>query len=541
MAARDQATIEMGLTNTASNGTVTYPQAPKLTIGIRNVFGKLPQQVNGASSTNLPFCGGGQPFTLAVPTEAFAGTGEIINDYIWAIPPTYTVQGATRLTDAYWSNVSANTGYWYYLGGRSISVTPPVGGGNQRIYVQFYNRFCYETTAYGNLISGMLSAQQSFDFIREPTVTVSNVPASVPCGSQTGFTPSAISSQSGATFTYSVPSGSSWSVTTAKGVLYVVPSGSNGTTLTITPTCNCGGTSYSGTPKTVQITLGPQATPVFTVPVLELCPGYSQTVGVSQVPGATSYTFSGISAPLTMVQANTYNNFVTITAPSNLAGGVAQTLHVVANSGYGCAATSADLPVKAGYGSSALTVFPDPTMVGSRPTVCGKSWLDFRLEESQAIGTSTDMQWTANNCTIMTDTVRGTAREITVEAPLSGTFSVSLRFRDGCGEYHVPLYANSSYNTSLFAATSINGNPCSVPNQPRPTVYPNPAASSITLEHLYGSVRLYNAQGIVVWQAQVSANTATRIDTHSLPNGLYYVAGSDAAGQLVRQTLQIRQ
>ncbi|MBF9220286.1 hypothetical protein [Hymenobacter ruricola] len=366
----------MTLVNT-SNGNTTTPPAPKVTVGIRNVFGKLPQQVNGAASTSLPICSGGQPVTLTLPVETFAGVpGEVINDYIWAIPPTWTVQNATRLTDSYWSGVSASTGYWYYLGGRSITVTPPVGEGNKSVFARFYNRFCFETTAFNNLISGMISAERRYDFVREPTFTVFNVPTTVNCGEQTGFTPTATASQSGVTFTYSVPAGSGWLVNTVKGVLKIVPSGSGGTTLTVTPTYNCSGATVTGTPKDVAIGFNPnQATPVFNVPKLELCPGVTQGVSVQPVPGATSYTFSGITAPLTLTQSSPGSTIARITVPASLVGGVAQTLHVVANSGFGCAPASADIPVKAGYGDASLDVIPAPAIINSRPTVCAKSSL----------------------------------------------------------------------------------------------------------------------------------------------------------------------
>lgn len=225
-------------------------------------------------------------------------------------------------------------------------MTPLVGEGNKRIYVQFYNRSCYETTAYNNLIQPMLSSQQSFDFIREPTITVANVPPTVYCGERTGFTPTASANQPGVTFSYSVPSGSGWSVNTVRA-LTVVPSGSNGTTLSVTPTYNCSGILYSGTPKAVQIGFSQSPTPAaFTSSILGLCPGQSQTVGITQVPGATSYTFSGIAPPLTVVQTNPGNWFVTVSAPAGLTTAVSQTLHVTANSGYGCAAKTADLTVK---------------------------------------------------------------------------------------------------------------------------------------------------------------------------------------------------
>jgi hypothetical protein len=97
----DQGTIEMTLVNT-SNGNTTSPPAPKVTVGIRNVFNKQPQQINGASSTNLPLCSGGQPVTLSMPIETFVGVpGETINDYVWEIPPTWTVQwGGLVKTDS---------------------------------------------------------------------------------------------------------------------------------------------------------------------------------------------------------------------------------------------------------------------------------------------------------------------------------------------------------------------------------------------------------------------------------------------------------
>ncbi len=123
----------------------------------------------------------------------------------------------------------------------------------------------------------------------------------------------------------------------------------------------------------------------------------------------------------------------------------------------------------------------------------------------------------------------------------SAAFSVSVRYKDGCGNYHVPLHQISNYNTSIFTEPySVNGQPCSAPSQPRPVLYPNPAVGSLTAEHWQGDVRLYNTQGRVVWQSQVPVGASRNIDTRSLPNGLYYIAGNDVNGHPARQTVQIQ-
>ena len=44
----------------------------------------------------------------------------------------------------------------------------------------------------------------------------------------------------------------------------------------------------------------------------------------------------------------------------------------------------------------------------------------------------------------------------------------------------------------------------------------------------------------MVWQSQVPVGASRNIDTRSLPNGLYYIAGNDVNGHPARQTVQIQ-
>lgn len=210
------------------------------------------------------------------------------------------------------------------------------------------------------------------------------------------------------------------------------------------------------------------------------------------MPGATSYSFSGIAAPLTWVQPNPAFPVVDISAPATLTTAVAQTLRVTANSGYGCAPTTASVAVKAGYGVADLTVGPEVVMVGSEPTVCANSTLVFSLNETQTIGTTTELVWSCVNCSI--SPYSAGARYVTVVAPVGrSNFSVSVRYRDGCGNIQTPSFRNPTYNTSIFTEPySINGLPCASPSSPRPVLYPNPAAGSLTAEYWQGDVRLYN-------------------------------------------------
>ena len=111
------------------------------------------------------------------------------------MPQNWVVQGAAALSNAQWASTSSNTGNAYYLRGRSITVTPPVGEGNRTVWVRFYNRTCYENAAFGNILPGMLGDERAFTFTREPVLTISNVPATVRCGDRTAFTPSVTNSQ----------------------------------------------------------------------------------------------------------------------------------------------------------------------------------------------------------------------------------------------------------------------------------------------------------------------------------------------------------
>ncbi|MDO7873721.1 T9SS type A sorting domain-containing protein [Hymenobacter sp. ASUV-10] len=436
----------------------------------------------------------------------------------------------------------APAGYQMYRAGRSINVTPAVGEGDRVVVARFYSRYCSETYSPGN---PLVSLPRQIQFVREPTLTVSNVPATVRCGNRTAFTPSVSASQAVAvSYAYSV--GTGWTTGSVKnGPIMVTPSGTNGTTLTITPTYNCGGTSVPGTPKAVAI--GFDATqPVPTlVTIPELCPGQRKIIVATQVPGASSYTWSGVSAPLTLTQNNPTDWFAYITAPANLTTSVRPVVRVTANSAYGCAATYSEAPVKAGYGNSYLDIYPAPVNVQGVPTVCANSVLTYRLLESQAIGTNTELEWTAYNCTILTDLTYGAPPVIQVQAPSynpgQNGFWVKLRYKDGCGEYRLPYPVNGTWQPTIFAGNSINGQPCSAgPDNPRPTAYPSPANESLTLKNLRGTAELYNAQGRVVRQQQLPAVGPATLDIRALPAGLYYLKGMDATGQAVRQTVQVQ-
>ena len=71
-------------------------------------------------------------------------------------------------------------------------------------------------------------------------------------------------------------------------------------------------------------------------------------------------------------------------------------------------------------------------------------------------------------------------------------------------------------------------------------IHPNPADGSITVENVRGTVQVYNAQGRLVGRQPAPAAAPTTIDTRALPNGLYYVTGSDANGRPTRQALQVQ-
>jgi hypothetical protein len=425
-----------------------------------------------------------------------------------------------------------------YRAGRSITVTPVVGEGNRLVVARFYSKYCSETYSPSN---PLVSLPRQIEFVREPTLTLTNVPSTVNCGDRTSFTPTVSASQS-VTVSYAYSVGSGWTAGSVKsGPITVTPSGTNGTTLTVTPTYSCGGSSIPGTPKAVAIGFNPaQATPTL-VTVPELCPGETKVITATKVPGASSYTFSGIAPPLILAQNNATDWFARITAPANLTSAVAQTVTVTAVSAYGCASTSATATVKAGYGASCLDIYPAPVNDNGVPTVCGNNVLEYRLVESQVIGTTTELVWTAINCTILTDLTYGGPPLIQVMAPAHGAFSISLRYKDGCGTYRVPSFCNTTWNNSIFAASSINGQPCSTgPAPERPTAYPNPANESLTLENLRGTAELYNAQGHRVLQQAVSATGPAVLDTRALPGGLYYLKGHNAAGQAVRQTVQVQ-
>ena len=89
------------------------------TVGIKSVAGRVPRQINNASTIDLPLCGGSQTLTLTLPLEYYTGaTNTPITDYAWAVPAPFTVPGgqfATGFSPA------------RYLSGRSLTISVPAG------------------------------------------------------------------------------------------------------------------------------------------------------------------------------------------------------------------------------------------------------------------------------------------------------------------------------------------------------------------------------------------------------------------------------
>ncbi len=85
-------------------------------------------------------------------------------------------------------------------------------------------------------------------------------------------------------------------------------------------------------------------------------------------------------------------------------------------------------------------------------------------------------------------------------------------------------------SSSSFSAFSPNCQPTSA----RTMAYPNPANESLTLNESAGSAILYDGQG----QEVLRSNGTNKLDTRSLPAGLYYLR-TQQKGEQVKQTIQV--
>lgn len=71
-----------------------------------------------------------------------------------------------------------------------------------------------------------------------------------------------------------------------------------------------------------------------------------------------------------------------------------------------------------------------------------------------------------------------------------------------------------------------------------PAAYPNPSDKELTLEQGGGPVVLTDAQGRPV-RSETAKPGSVRLDTRSLPAGLYFLEMRDAAGKPVRQQIRV--
>ena len=536
--------IEQDLQRTVGT-TVSNAKSPKQTVGLRNFYDRQPLEINGTSNISLPLCGGGQPITLTVPAEKYTGVPtETIVDYVWIIPSTWNPQGGTVLSIP---SQPAPTGYVLYLAGRSITVTPPVGEDNRNIVVRFYSRTCNETFTTFNPPYGLVSLPRPLTFLRSPTLSVAGLPTEVRCGDRTGYVPASSSANTGgaeATYSYSVVSGAGWQATynTKFGQWSVIPSGTNGATIRSTAEYRCvaGGPVVATVTKDVVIgfTSSPIQPTILAAP--PLCPGQTRRVFATRVPGASQYAWT-VDSPLSYVQSNPADWFINVTAPSSLTTLVTANVSVTAVIP-GCSSTTDTKAVQVGYGDARIKddyadIFQHTT---AYRYVCPNNSIRLYLQEDAPVGVSDDFTWTSDWTTppggvgSEFTSGQGTAMVQVSTPPVNRNWRVYVRYRDGCGTYHLVTYY-------AITANGWDGGICQPPVQPRPAIYPNPATNLISLDHMRGPVALYDSHGTPIQQRIDSlSDSPLRINVQHLANGLYYVVGQGANGQVVRQAVQVQ-
>jgi hypothetical protein len=184
--------------------------------------------------------------------------------------------------------------------------------------------------------------------------------------------------------------------------------------------------------------------------------------------------------------------------------------------------------------------------------VCRQSELWVRLETAnyyEDLNSLSDIYWDlygdANgNANVTEVSGQGTLsyKVLTTAAP-GAAIHIVASYRTPC------LYTSKHYyavtQSTATAQPLANGRVCMPIGSGRPASpavpYPNPASTTLEVPGLTGTVKLLNSLGRLVQLHHLPAGPShLTLDVHTLPDGLYLLTGQDAAGQPVRQRVQVQ-
>lgn len=236
--------------NRDSNGNITgyslIGSKGFLTALIRSVA----FQPGPGGETTVPYCST-TSFPLTIAPQTFLNVpNEQIPAYIWEVPASWGVQGATLIP----SFPTTPSNFKVYQGTRNITLTPTPGG-DVDLRVFQYSSICNQTYSPTQLYK-FLSFPGAFRIRRQPTASITTAPFSVNCGDRTPRTLTATASQSqGLTgFTWNLPSGWTFQGPGNTASVQVIPKGDNGGNITVEANYSCGAPAPTSAPLTVGYT-----------------------------------------------------------------------------------------------------------------------------------------------------------------------------------------------------------------------------------------------------------------------------------------------
>jgi hypothetical protein len=538
----------LNCTTISSNGTTPLKQ-----VYIRSVTGLPldPITMNGGTSGAIAF-GDNAPVTFSVPIlEVPRHQNDqrptlYVEAYEWTIPPgwAWSDGNTTERTRIYAYNYPSLA----YISStpNTITVTPTPGTTtSDEVKVRAVDLGCaigaqsgYVPTRSNYATKPITRPVPSFSIATSKPTT--GGPVSLYCGDNSIYNLSAIfgALPAGGSFGSFTWSGSGpITVTTSKYGPRFFVSGTGAGNIIGSTTYSRNGASTIVT-ATIIVTVTPELAPVVFTSTPFICKGPSKRFFIQNIHGATQYTWT-VPAPLTTTQNVTLWPWVDITFPDNEPEGLVYTIGVTASSP-SCGSSTGELPVQAGYGSSTVVAgSANIIFYQGYNSACAYNLVQLNLSETRPIGESKNFEWTLPlNGGEFVDAFGNpdpTANKNNYAMIRLSNSAASLRYvvrySDGCDNYHVADYY-------LRTVTSVNNNPCSSgPANPR--IYPNPAAETIMLEGVEGTVTLYDAYGKMVYE-QVVKSAYSTLDVRQIPDGLYHLMGRSASGRTIRKVVQIQ-
>jgi hypothetical protein len=492
--------------------------------------------------------GSNSPVTLSIPpVNVPMPTGSVTtpaSGYFWTIPQGWSY--ATGQVSDGSTPVLINN-----FNGNSIRVTPaPATGGT--VTVRAADTSCGFNGPSSTVSSQSLPASTTITRpVPQPVIISNRTPNGGPitlfCGQllqdeQVRVGPVAAGGFSNYNFSISGVVGSSGGLNSATPSLFVTGPGTG--TIGLSATYSRNGASTSVSAPVVTVTVRPEVAPVTLKPIGSVCPGRPVRLEVTPVPGAAFYrwTIPAPFSPAGVITTPASQPYLDVTSPASRQS---QTFTVRVEAGNGsCTPSSTQQSGKLGDTAGYLSYWgPGLNQNATPQEVCGSSDLYVSLITDLNLGPATDITWTTTDgATILPNVSTGDGYpQVVVRAPAGGYLvglGIYARYTDACGNGRT-----LSLSFTVVAGQRSDGAYCTggydARLAPPVAVYPNPADDKLFVEQGGGLVALYNAQG-----QPVSTRTAkpglVHLNVKQLPEGLYYLLYHTAAGQPVREQVQIK-